>query len=146
MRLDLFISCSFQQLWFSWQKSLPLPPSHQWPNRKNVETGSIHFIQFPATLVQLAEKPPSLFCLFMRDLAHIAHVEYPWALYYKSTLRFLLSEFLLQVPNFVNFSKYSHIQKYKTQDHGAGGRPIGSITTIHTNIPAITVTVLAMVL
>ena len=28
----------------------------------------------------------------------------------------------------------------------AGGRPIGSLTTIHTNIPAITVTVLAMAL
>ena len=40
--------------------------------------------------------------------------------------------------------KYSHIQKYRTQDHGAGGRPIGSLTTIHTNIPAITVKVLAI--
>ena len=39
-----------------------------------------------------------------------------------------------------------HIQKYRTQDHGAGGRPIGSLITIHTNIPAITVTVLAMAL
>ena len=33
-----------------------------------------------------------------------------------------------------------------TQDHGAGGRPIGSLTTIHTNIPAITGRVLAMAL
>ena len=46
----------------------------------------------------------------------------------------------------VNFSKYSHIQKYRTQDHGTGGRPISSLTAIHTNIPAITVTVLDMVL
>ena len=40
--------------------------------------------------------------------------------------------------------KYSYIQKYRTQDHSAGGRPIASPTTIHTNIPAITVTVLPM--
>ena len=80
----------------------------------------------------------------MRDPAHIAHVEYPWSPYYKSTLRFLLSEYLLYVTNLVNFSKYSHIQKYRTQDHGAGGRPVGSLTTIHTNIPAITITVLDM--
>ena len=64
--------------------------------------------------------------------------------YYKSTLRFLLSEYLLYVTNLVNFSKYSHIQKYRTQDHGADGRPVGSLTTIHTNIPAITITVLDM--
>ena len=37
-------------------------------------------------------------------------------------------------------------QKYRTQNHAAGGRPIGSLITIHTNIPAITVTVLAMAL
>ena len=58
LRLDLSISCNFQQLWFSWQKS-----------------------------------PPP--CLFMRDLACITNVEYPWSPYYKSTLRFLLSEYLL---------------------------------------------------
>ena len=91
------------------------------------------------------EKSPNpLFCLIMRDPAHIAHVEYPWSPYYKSTLRFLLSEYLLYVTNLVNFSKYSHIQKYRTQDHGADGRPVDSLTTIHTNIPAITITVLDM--
>ena len=31
-------------------------------------------------------------------------------------------------------------------DHDAGGSPIGSLTTIHTNIPAITVTVLSIAL
>ena len=82
----------------------------------------------------------------MWDPAHVSHVEYPWSPYYKSTLRFLLSKYLLQITIIVNFSKYSHIQKYRTQDHGAGGRPIGSLTTIHTNIPSITVTVLAMAL
>ena len=46
----------------------------------------------------------------MRDLANVT---YPWSPYYKSTLRFLLSEYVLYVTNFVNFSKYSHIQKYK---------------------------------
>ena len=91
-----------------------------------------------------AEKPPPYFCLFVRDPACITHVQYPWSPYYKSTLKFLVSEFLLQVTNFINFSKYSHIQKYRTQDHGAGGRPVGSLTTIHTNIPAITITILDM--
>ena len=58
LRLDLSISCNFQQLWFSWQKS---PHPHpKWPNRENSETRSIHFMQFPATLVQLPEKPPPL--------------------------------------------------------------------------------------
>ena len=33
---------------------------------------------------------------------------------------------------------------YRTQYHGAGGRPIGSLTTVHTNIPAITITKLDM--
>ena len=80
----------------------------------------------------------------MRDLAHIAHMEYPWFTYYKSTLIFLLSEFLLQVTNFVNFSKYSHIEKYRTQYYGAGGRPVGSLTIIYTNIPVITITILDM--
>ena len=93
-----------------------------------------------------AEKPPSLFCLFIRDPAHVVHVEYSWSLYYKSTLRFLLSEYLLYVTNFINFSKYSHIEKYRTQDHGTGGSPVGSLTTIHTNIPAIPITLLDMAL
>ena len=51
-----------------------------------------------------------------------------------------------RLPTLSTFSKYSHIQKYRTQDCGAGGRPIGSLTTIHTNIPTITITVLGMAL
>ena len=51
---------------------------------------------------------------------------------------------LLQVTNFVNFSKYSHIKKYRTQDHGAGGMPIDSLRTMHTNIPALPITLLAV--
>ena len=54
---------------------------------------------------------------------------------------------LIQIPSIgyqlCQLFKYSHIQNYRTQDHGAYGRPIGSPTTIHTNIPAITVTLLA---
>ena len=91
-----------------------------------------------------AEKsPPPLFCLFITDQARVTQVEYPRSPYYKSILRFLLSEYLLQVTNFLNFSKYSHIHNYRTQDFDAYGRPIGSPTTIHTNIPAITVSLLA---
>ena len=46
----------------------------------------------------------------------------------------------------MNISKYSHIEKYRTQDHGAGGSPVGSLTTIHTNIPVIPITLLDMAL
>ena len=55
LRLNLSISCDLQQLWFSWQKR---PPPHG-QRGKNSETESIHFMQFPATLVQLEENPPS---------------------------------------------------------------------------------------
>ena len=55
------ISCNLQQLWISWQKSPPPPVAKQW---NKSEAGSIHFMQFPATLVQLAEKPPPPFVPF----------------------------------------------------------------------------------
>ena len=44
-----------------------------------------------------AEKlsPTPLFCLFVTDQACITQVEYPRSPYYKSILRFLLSEYLL---------------------------------------------------
>ena len=103
LRLDLSISCNFQQLWSSWQKSPP---------------------------------PPLLACVIC--------VEQPWSSYYRSTLRSLLSEYLLQVTNSVNFSKYSLIEKDRTQDHGAGRWPVGHPITIHSNIPAITITILDM--
>ena len=35
------------------------PPHSQQPKREKSETESIHFMLFPATLVQLPEKPPS---------------------------------------------------------------------------------------
>ena len=67
-----------------------------WDEGKFFDTGSIHFRQFRATLVFVAERPPPLFCLLMRDLTHVTLVEYLlWSPYYKSTLRFLLSEYLL---------------------------------------------------
>ena len=51
--LNLSISGNFQQLWFLWQKRTP----HQ-DEAISFYTGSIHFRQFPATLVFVAEKPP----------------------------------------------------------------------------------------
>ena len=49
---DLSISGNFEQLWFWWQKSpLPLPDEG-----KNFDTRYIHFRQFQATLVLVAEK------------------------------------------------------------------------------------------
>ena len=38
----------------------------------------------------------------------------------------------------------TYTQEYRIQDHAASQRPIGSLNTIHTNIPAITITVLDM--
>ena len=61
LRLDLSISCNFQQLWLSWQQS-----------------------------------PPP--CLFIKNLACITHVEYTWSPYYKSELRFLLSNIFFRLP------------------------------------------------
>ena len=53
--MDLCISCYFLQLWFRWQKS-PSPP----PLAKQEKhfSGSMHFMKFPASMVQVAEKPP----------------------------------------------------------------------------------------
>ena len=51
---DLSISGNFEQLWFWWQKSPP--PPHE---GKIFDTRSIHFRQFRATLVLVAEKPAS---------------------------------------------------------------------------------------
>ena len=49
---DLSISGNFEQLWLLWQKSTP-------PDEGNFfDTRSIHFRQFWATLVFVAEKPP----------------------------------------------------------------------------------------
>ena len=43
-----------------------------------------------------AEKPPPPhFCLFVMDWARVTQVEYPMSPYYKSIIRFLLSEYLL---------------------------------------------------
>ena len=50
---DLSISGNFEQLWFCWQKSHP-PPDEG----KFFDTRSIHFRQFQATFVLVAEKPP----------------------------------------------------------------------------------------
>ena len=52
---DLSISGNFKQLWFLWQKSPPPPPKDE---GKFFDFRSIHFRQFQATLVFVAEKPP----------------------------------------------------------------------------------------
>ena len=49
---DLSISGNFKQLWFWWQKSPP------WWGKFFFDTRSIHFREFWATLVLVAEKPP----------------------------------------------------------------------------------------
>ena len=53
---DLSISGNFKQLWYLWQKSPPPPPQDE---GKIFDFRSIHFMQFRATLVFVAEKPPT---------------------------------------------------------------------------------------
>ena len=123
---DLSISGNFEQLWFLWQKS---PPPPEWgkifwlqiypfqaissnfgfcgrkaphDNGNFFDFRSIHFRQFWATLVFVAEKPPpppGWGKIFWHQIypfqACIRHVEYPRFPYYKSILRFLLSKYLL---------------------------------------------------
>ena len=124
---------------FLWQKSPP-PPQDE---GKFFDYRFIHFRQFPATLVFVAEKPPPLFCLFCHGLGlhHTGRIpKVPILQIHTQIPPIQISSVGYQL---LNFSKYSHIQNYRTQDHGAYGRPIGSPTTIHTNIPAIAVTLLA---
>ena len=89
-----------------------------------------------------AEKPPPSFCLFVRDLTHVVHVEYPWSPYYKSALRFppiKMSSIGYQLCQLFQILTYTEVQ-----DTGllCRWKAYGSPTTIHTNMPAITVTLL----
>ena len=52
---DLSISGNFEQLWFLCQKSPPRPSQDE---GKYFDFRSIHFREFRATLVFVAEKPP----------------------------------------------------------------------------------------
>ena len=91
-----------------------------------------------------AEKPHlSLFCLFMRDPAHVVQ-KYSWSPYYKSTLRFLLSEYPLgyQLYQLFKILTYREIQNTGSWCRWKPCR----LTTIHTNIPAIPITLLDMAL
>ena len=55
------------------------------------------------------------------------------------------SNIFYRLPTLSTF-QITHIEKNRTQDHGAGGSPVGSLTTIHIDIPAITITVLDIAL
>ena len=57
---DLSISGNFEQLWFWWQKAPPLPDEGNF-----FDLRSIHFRQFRATLVLVAEKPPLMREIFL---------------------------------------------------------------------------------
>ena len=89
--LDLSISDNFKQLWFLWQKS----PSPHWMREKFFPLDLSISDNFELLWFLWQKKPLPLFCLFMKDLTHVTHVEYPWSPYYKSALRFLLSEYFL---------------------------------------------------
>ena len=88
-----FRSIHFRQFWATLVFVAEKPPPQD--EGKFFDLRSIHFRQFQAPLVFVAEKPPPHFCLFIMDQARITQVEYPRSPYYKSILRFLLSEYLL---------------------------------------------------
>ena len=123
---DLSISGNFQQLWFLWQKS---PPPQD--EGKFFDIRSIHFRQFPATLVFVAEKPPPPFSAFSSETGFVStglpkvrlqiHTQIPPSLW------FLLGYQLCQLFKILTFTETA------TQDHGAYGRPIGSPTTMTQN-------------
>ena len=73
---DLSISGNFEQVWFLWQKS---PPA--WG--KFFDFGSIHFRWFWATLLLLAEKPPSRMRenFLTLDLSISGNFEQLWSLW-----------------------------------------------------------------
>ena len=104
-------------------------------------------MQFPATLVSGGRKAPPLFSAFHqrpRTILHMWNTQGPHNTNTHSDSSY--PNIFFRVTNFVNFSKYSHIEKYRTQYQGIGGSPIGSLMTIHTNIPAIPITLLDMAL
>ena len=93
-RLDLSISCNFQQLWVQLAESPPLPLSQ--PNREIFLDWIYSFHAISSNFGFSWQKPPLPMGRDpVRHPAHITHGEYPWSPYYKSTLRFLLSEYLL---------------------------------------------------
>ena len=134
---DLSISGNFEQLWYLWQKSPPPPRMRE----TFFDFRSIHFRQFRATLVFVAEKPPP-FLPFCQGLGSCHTERIP---------KVPILQIHTQIPP-IQISSIGyhlcqlfkiHIQNYRTQNHGAYEMSIGSPTTIHTNIPAITVTLLA---
>ena len=81
---DLSISGHFEQLWFLWQK-IPPPPS--WMRENIFDFRFIHFRQFRATLVFVAEKPPPTRMrenFLTSDLSISGNFEQLWFLWQKS--------------------------------------------------------------
>ena len=121
--LGLSISDNFQQLWFLWQKS---PPP---PRMREIFLHLIYpFQTISSNFGFIGRKPPPPWMrenVFTLDLSISGNFQQLWFYWQKS------------LPPFRPFHQG---QNYRTQDHGAYERPIGSPTTIHINIPAITVT------
>ena len=106
-RLDLSISCNFQQLWVQLAEKPP----------EGGQTGKF-FLDwiYPFHAIssnfgfsrQKSPPPPKM----GRDPAHITHGEYPWSPYYKSTLGFLLSKYLIgyQLCQLFKILTYTELQ------------------------------------
>ena len=95
---------------------------------------------------KLGRKAPSLFSAFLwetRLMSHMWNTHGPHTTNPHSDPSY--SNIFFRLLTLLTFQN-THIEKYRTQDHGADGSPKGSLTTIHTNIPAITVTVFVIAL
>ena len=138
--LDLSISGNFEQLWFLWQESSP--PMREfflnWIYPFQAISSNFGFCsrKAPPFFLPFCDRPDSC-CTCGIPMVPILQICTQIPPIQISSLGYQLCQL---------FFKYSHIQKYRTQDCGAAGRSIDSLTTIHTNIPAITISVLTMAL
>ena len=109
------------------------PPPPQWPNREKFWDWIYPFHAISSNFGSAGRKAPPGSCY---------NVEQPWSPYYKSTLRFLPSEFLLQVTKFVNFSNTYR----KLQDTGSWCRWKACRQPYHNThyYPCYTITILDM--
>ena len=141
-RLDLSISFNFQQLWFIWQKSLP----PQWPNRGKFLDWIYPFHAISSNFGSAGRKahPPFPPFRVRPSLCHTCRIPMVPILQNHTQIPPIQISFLgYQLSQLFKILTYTEVQ-----DTGSWCRWKAYRQPYHnnTNIPAITVTVLAMVL
>ena len=77
----------------------------------------------------------------MSDMAHVTHVEYPGPYTRNPYSDSSYLNIFFRLPTSSTFQILTYTE---AQYHGAGGRPIGSLTIRHTYIPSMTITIIDM--